>query len=1073
MPGVREPRRKEWPKSLNDMQTDRLQEEMSNTSKGKNKLNEEQKRRDAFTARRMMSASNVPAEGSSSSRVEHERRVPPNKRARIESEDEVFNSTIMQEDTTSETNMRDSAKRQADISVEELEQNANDECNESATLNDDVEMDVQLQDEQAPGLSGIDATKVNNPAHTTSVTVTERLNGSSIMDITSACPITGTYYDFSELEDRNRAISRICSEKPQVLITSPMCTALQKLMTYSFKHTSPLERKRITYKAQRHLEFICKLIMIQHRDGRYFIHEHPSGISSWQDQSVQEVLTVTKATITEFDQCMFGLMAIDKDGSLKHYRRRSKIVSTMPAIESIFSGKLCQEEHEHAHLVEGEAHDPQSYPSQLRKAIMKAIKLQNKWDASGLKLLATVNAEGGTPAGVTSIPEEEMMNEFMEAWDDTSGESLDPVAVLAARREEITYYKEMKAFTKVPISQCIARTGRRPIGVRWIDINKGDQYNVNIRSRLVAKEFNNKKCDDLFAGTPPVEAMRAIVSMAASGTTPKTLIAVDVSRAYMYAKCRSEMYVEMCSEAYEENGDEKCCWKLEKAMYGTRSAAQDWQYEIRRKMLSMGYLQGKSSPCVFYNPSSEVACLVHGDDFLAVGEELALKQFKEQLAKDWKVKHTHIGEAEHLGKHMRVLNRIIRVHPRRGLTIEPDPRHAEILIKELDADSGRRVTTPMAKENVKESVEYVTNDIHEKTKNRRIEGNTNRTNDHDKLDDAQATKYRALVARANYLAVDRGDIAFCTKELARCMSAPSQHDWERLRRLARYLRHKSRCLLWYVYQDSASEVICFTDSDWAGCRKTRRSTSGGCILWGSHPIKVWSRTQALVSLSSAEAELYAAIKACSETLGFLSLLKDYQIHVTGKIMCDASAALGIIKRQGLGRTRHIHTSYLWIQQVNERGINFNKVSGSENCADLFTKPLPCENAEHLSEMIGLDFPGGYDEIAYTINFVGHSEQLMPPSLRSSLQNLGLRGTYCIWTRMDIKSKCFRTSLKGGPAWKDVVARVTLDASTARVIETESSTSITREREHRLLPRGPRDIVTILIWRDPTTDSGSH
>ena len=335
----------------------------------------------------------------------------------------------------------------------------------------------------------------------------------------------------------------------------------------------------------------------------------------------------------------------------------------------------------------------------------------------------------------------------------------------------------------------------------------------------MAKEFNNKKCNDLFAGTPPVEAMRAIVSMAASGTTPKTLMTVDASRAYMYAKCRSEMYVEMCPEAYEEDGDEKCCWKLEKAMYGTRSAAQDWQHEIKRKMLSIGYLQGRSNPCLFYNSSSEVACLVHGDDFLAVGEELALKQFKEQLAKDWKVKHTHIGEAEHLGKHMRVLHRIIRVHPRQGISIEPDPRHAEILIKELDGDSGRPVTTPMAKDSVKESIEAITDDIHEKARNRKIKGENNRLNDYDKLDDAQVTKYRALVARANYLAVDRGDIAFCVKELARCMSTPSRQDWERLQRLARYLRHKSRCVLWYVYQETVGEITCFTDSDWGWMQK--------------------------------------------------------------------------------------------------------------------------------------------------------------------------------------------------------------------------------------------------------------
>ena len=138
------------------------------------------------------------------------------------------------------------------------------------------------------------------------------------------------------------------------------------------------------------------------------------------------------------------------------------------------------------------------------------------------------------------------------------------------------------------------------------------------------------------------------------------------------------------------------------------------------------------------------------------------------------------------------------------------------------------------------------------------------------------------------------------------------------------------------------------------------------MLWGPHRIKMWSRTQALVSLSSAEAELYAAIKACSETLGFLSLLKDYQIHANGKIMSDASAALGIIKRQGLGRTRHIQTSYLWIQHVNERGVNFSKVPGSENFADLFTKPLTRESAEHLSELVGMEFPEGYDEIADVI-----------------------------------------------------------------------------------------------------------
>ena len=322
---------------------------------------------------------------------------------------------------------------------------------------------------------------------------------------------------------------------------------------------------------------------------RYFVHEHLDDVHSWHDQCVQEVLSVTQATVTKFDRCQFGSLNADNIGLKRHHRIRSRFISTMPAIDAVFGGRPRQEGHEHAQSSGSESRDALACTARLYKNIVSAIELQRKWDERGIKLLATIEAEGEIPARGADIPEEKVTNEILEAWDDASGEDLDPATVLAARREETAYYKATGAFTKVPISQCIARTGRKPIGVRWRDINKGDRYNVNVRSRLVAKEFNNKKCDDLFAGTPLVEAMRAIISMAASGATPKTLMTVDVSRSYMYAKCRNEMYVELC-------------WRLEKAMYGTRSAAQDWQHEIKRRMLSIGYLQGKLNPCLFLQP---------------------------------------------------------------------------------------------------------------------------------------------------------------------------------------------------------------------------------------------------------------------------------------------------------------------------------------------------------------------------------------------------------------------------------------------------------------------------------------
>ena len=78
--------------------------------------------------------------------------------------------------------------------------------------------------------------------------------------------------------------------------------------------------------------------------------------------------------------------------------------------------------------------------------------------------------------------------------------------VVEARRDEIKGIHKCKVWDKVPISECYANTGGAPVGTRWVDTNKGDENNPNYRSRIVGREFNNKKRDDLFAATPPLEA---------------------------------------------------------------------------------------------------------------------------------------------------------------------------------------------------------------------------------------------------------------------------------------------------------------------------------------------------------------------------------------------------------------------------------------------------------------------------------------------------------------------------------------------------------------------------------------
>ena len=84
---------------------------------------------------------------------------------------------------------------------------------------------------------------------------------------------------------------------------------------------------------------------------------------------------------------------------------------------------------------------------------------------------------------------------------------------------------------------------------------------------------------------------------------------------------------------------------------------------------------------------------------------------------------------------------------------------------------------------------------------------------------------------------------------------------------------------------------------------------------GTHAIKAWSKSQSLISLSSGESELHATLKASAGGLGLQSIAKDLNLQMKGEVWGDASAALCVINRKGLGKTRHINTGLIWVQQV--------------------------------------------------------------------------------------------------------------------------------------------------------------
>ncbi len=514
--------------------------------------------------------------------------------------------------------------------------------------------------------------------------------------------------------------------------------------------------------------------------------------------------------------------------------------------------------------------------------------------------------------------------------DAVSGQPLEPALVRAARKKELEYFDHKQVWRKRPRAEALAKTGKRPISVRWIDVNKGDDDAPNYRSRLVAREIRKPGEDPIFAPTPPLESLRTVISLAATDITGeakkirnptsdrRTQVSfIDISRAYFCAATDPEdpTYVELPAEDSDHG---TMCGLLLKHMYGTRRAADGWHCEYAGRLVNeLGFEVGDASACVFYHKARGIRCSVHGDDLTAVGEKRHLDWYRQELEKLYELKEAHrLGPGPADDKEATVLNRVVRWTPE-GLEYEADPRQGEKLLRDLklDGEGVKAAASPGVK---------ATREQHEQDK---------------PLAPEKTSPYRAVVARANYLAADRPELQFSSKEACRWMSAPTELSLGALKRLGRYLSEHRRLVFKYPWQ-TAEKVEVYSDTDWGGCAKTRKSTSGGGLLLGRHLIKSWSSTQSLVSLSSGEAEFYGVVKAAGTGLGYQSLLRDLGFQLPVRTWTDSTATLGICGRQGLGKLRHIQTQYLWIQQrVRDRSIELLKVRGEENPADLFTKHL--------------------------------------------------------------------------------------------------------------------------------------
>ena len=132
--------------------------------------------------------------------------------------------------------------------------------------------------------------------------------------------------------------------------------------------------------------------------------------------------------------------------------------------------------------------------------------------------------------------------------------------------------------------------GRKPIAMRWVDVNRGDAASPDVRSRLVAKDFAFHRDDSFFAATPPFEALRMLISDMMSevkrGAEEVKLMILDAKKAHLHAWAERDLFVALPAEAGGGYA------RLVRSLYGTRDAPTLWEAYAAAQLHALGFRRG-------------------------------------------------------------------------------------------------------------------------------------------------------------------------------------------------------------------------------------------------------------------------------------------------------------------------------------------------------------------------------------------------------------------------------------------------------------------------------------------------
>ena len=218
--------------------------------------------------------------------------------------------------------------------------------------------------------------------------------------------------------------------------------------------------------------------------------------------------------------------------------------------------------------------------------------------------------------------------------------------------------------------------------------------------------------------------------------------------------------------------------------------------------------------------------------------------------------------------------------------------------------------------------------------------------------------YQSAVGSILYVSTrTRPDISYAIGSCARFSANPTKCHWTAVKRIMRYLKGTFNFGLLYN-ATNPTDLIGYSDADWAGDVDDRKSTSGYVFQICGGAVSWRSKKQSCVALSTAEAEYMALASATQEAIWMKHLINDLHTEILEKPVCiheDNQSTICIAKNhQYHGRSKHIDIKYHFTRdQVISGNIELNYCKSEDMVADLFTKPLSGPQFKCLRELLGL------------------------------------------------------------------------------------------------------------------------